>query len=86
MNLHVDIKHCNTNQLLLHGWDVKVSESLHTQVVIWVNTILNYIDITAVLPRHKDSCIGMKTRMRVRTKIPSNILTRVVLKNVKSSL
>jgi hypothetical protein len=34
-----------------------VRESMSTGVIIWVNTILNHIDIKAVLPRYEDSCM-----------------------------
>ena len=29
-----------------------MKESLYTQVIIWVNTILKHIDIRAIWPRH----------------------------------
>ena len=32
-------------------------ESMSTRVIIWVNTILNHIDIKAVLPRYEDTCM-----------------------------
>jgi hypothetical protein len=46
-------QNCNTNQMLLFGGYIKVRESLHAQVNIWVNTILNYI----IIPRYENSRI-----------------------------
>ena len=50
-------QNCNTNQIMIFGGYLKVTESLSTQVIIWVNTILNHIDIRAILPTHEGSCI-----------------------------
>ena len=36
---------CNTNQILILDGYVKVRESLDIRVIIWVDTILNHIDI-----------------------------------------
>lgn len=35
----------------------KVRESLFTQVIILVNTILNHIDTKAILPTYEGSCM-----------------------------
>ena len=32
-------------------------ESLYTQVIVWVNTILNDDDTRAILPRYKGTCM-----------------------------
>ena len=48
---------CNTSQKLIFGGYVKVRESFYTQVIIWVDTILNHIDTTVILPRYECSCI-----------------------------
>ena len=53
---------CNTNRIMIFSGHVKVRESLSTQVIIWVNTILNHIDTRAVLPRYAGS--RMKYRAR----------------------
>ena len=50
-------QNCNTNQILIFGGYVKVRESLYTQVIIWVNAILNYIDTRLTLPRYESSCM-----------------------------
>ena len=44
-------QNCYTNQILIFGGYVKVKESLYTRVIIWVNTILNHIDTSTILPR-----------------------------------
>ena len=36
-------ENCNTSQILIFGGYVKVRESLYTQVIIWIKTILNHI-------------------------------------------
>ena len=38
-------------------WYILVKESLYTQVIIWLKTILNYIDTRGILPRYEDSCM-----------------------------
>ena len=50
-------QNCNTNQIMIFGGYLKVRESLSTRVIIWVNTILNHIDIRAILPTHEGSCM-----------------------------
>ena len=44
-------QNCNTSQILIFGGYVKVRESLYTWVIIYVNTILNHIDIRVILSR-----------------------------------
>ena len=39
----------NTSQILIFGGYVKVRESLHTQGLSWVKTIVCHIDTTAIL-------------------------------------
>ena len=58
MNINIDVKepthgyqNCNTNQILIYVWYVKVRESWYTQVIIWVNTILHHSDTKVILPR-----------------------------------
>ena len=41
---------CKTNQILICGGYVKVRESLYTWLIIWVNTIPNYIDTLMIFP------------------------------------
>lgn len=36
---------------------VKVRESSYTQLIIWVNTILDHIDAQLILPMYEGSCI-----------------------------
>ena len=46
----------NTSQIFLFDGYVKVSEALIFLGTIWVDTILNHVDTTAILPRtHKSS-------------------------------
>ena len=44
----------NTSQI--SGY-VKVRESLYTQILVWVNTILKHIDTRANLPRYESCCL-----------------------------
>ena len=37
------VSSCYTSQILICGGYVKVGESLYTQLIIWVKTILNHI-------------------------------------------
>jgi hypothetical protein len=62
----------NTSQMLLFGGYIKIRESLHTQLYIWVNTILNYIDTTVNLPRHENSCIEYRPERKSKTKLLSS--------------
>ena len=64
MNTNNDIKthtqgyqNCNTSQILVFGEYVKMRKSLYTQVIIWVDNILNHLDTRALLPRYQDSCM-----------------------------
>ena len=43
----------NTSQILIFGGYLKVRESLCTQVIIWVDTILNHSDIVT----YEGSCM-----------------------------
>ena len=43
----------NTSQILIFGGYVKVNGSLCTQVILWVNSILNHFDTKAMLPRYE---------------------------------
>ena len=40
---------CNTSHILIYSWCVKVRESLHTQLIVWVNAVLNHIDTRMIL-------------------------------------
>ena len=50
-------QNCSTSQILTFSGYVKVRESLYTQVIVWVNTILNDDDTRAILPRYKGTCM-----------------------------
>ena len=41
----------NTSEMLVFGGYMKVRKSLYTLVIIWVDIILNHIDIKKTLPR-----------------------------------
>ena len=45
----------DTSQILISGGYVKVRESLHTQGLFWVDTILCHIDTTAILLEYEGS-------------------------------
>ena len=47
----------NTSQILIYGGYVKMRESLYTQVVIWISTILNHFDTRTNMPRYQDFCM-----------------------------
>ena len=49
-------QNCNANPILIFSGCLKVRESLYTEVIIWVNTILNHIDTMVILPRYDNSC------------------------------
>ena len=64
MNINIGIKqptrryqYCNTSQILIFDGYLKVWQSLYTQVIIWVTTILNHINTRVILPRYEDSCM-----------------------------
>jgi hypothetical protein len=44
-------QNCNTSQILIFGGYLKVKESLYTQVITWVNSILKHIDTMTILPK-----------------------------------
>ena len=71
-------QNCNITQILLIGGYVKVTKSLYTRAIIWVDTTLNHIDTKAILPRYVGSCTVLKS------KILSNTHTLVASKNVES--
>ena len=58
---------------------------LSTWVIMWVNTILNHIDTTAILPKYQGSYI-MYTPERYRNKNAIEYPYCTVSKNVKYSL
>ena len=51
-----------TSQILIFNGYLKVRESLYTQVIIWVNIILNHIDTRLILPIYEGSCMGHKPK------------------------
>ena len=53
---------CNNSQTLVFGGYVKVRGSLYTQVIIWMNTILNHIDTRANLPKYEGSCMVYRSK------------------------
>ena len=52
MNINNGIK-----ESLICGGYVKVRESVYIQITIWVRTILNHIEISAILPKYEGSCM-----------------------------
>ena len=48
---------CHSNQILIFGGYMKVTKYVYSRVIIWVNTILNYIDNRMILPRSEGSCM-----------------------------
>jgi hypothetical protein len=74
ININNDIKKAysvNTNQIMVFDKLLKVSESLYSHIVIWINTILNPIDTRTNLLRFEGSC----TRTVSKTQVSSNIHT-----------
>ena len=51
------IKIITSVKILIFDGYVKVREPLYARVVIWVNTISNYIDIRVIFPKYESSCI-----------------------------
>ena len=43
--------------MLICGGCFKVGESFYTQVIVWVNTILNHIDTRTILTKYEGSCM-----------------------------
>ena len=69
-------QNCNLNQILMFGEYVKMRESLYTRDIVWVNTILNHIDIRMILPSYESSCMMCTPKWYQRQKkILSNIYT-----------
>ena len=52
-----------SSYILKFGEFVKVRESLHTWVIIWINTIPNHIDTREILPRHEGFCMVCRPQM-----------------------
>ena len=48
---------CSTSQILIFGGYVKVRKYLYTEVIKWVNTILNLIDTRVILRKYEDTCM-----------------------------
>lgn len=46
-NLHVSINIVIPIKYWYFDWYLKVRESLHTQIHIWISTIMNHIDMEA---------------------------------------
>jgi hypothetical protein len=40
----------------VYSWWVKVRESLNTQVITWIKTILNHFNTSIILPRYEGIC------------------------------
>ena len=53
------IKDCTLSQTLIFGGYLKVRESLHIRVIIWVDIVLNHFDARAMFPRCQGSCNGI---------------------------
>ena len=64
----------------LVGRYLKVRESLHTQVIIWLDTILDHIDTRSLYISMKVFLHGIEIQMVSKTKILSNIHTLLVSK------
>ena len=47
---------------MVYGGYLKVKNSLYTRVIIWVNTILNYLDTRTILPRYERSYMVFKPK------------------------
>ena len=63
INIKSDVKestrmyqNCNSSQRLIFGGYLKVRKSLFTQVIIWVNIILDHIHPRTLLPMYEGSC------------------------------
>ena len=52
----------NTNQISLFGEYLKVRESLHTQFIIWVNS-LNHVDTRVISPRSEGFWIAYRPKV-----------------------
>lgn len=62
-------------------------EILHSQVVIWVNTIQNYIDTRGIIPTCEGSCmVYTYTQMAPKTRMLQILIFYQYPKTVKSSL
>ena len=53
---------CNNILMLIFNGYFKVRESLYTQVVIWVDLILNHVDTRAILLEYECSCMVYKPK------------------------
>ena len=47
----------NSSQILIFSGYAKVKVSLYTQVILWVNAILDHIDTTMFLPIYGGPCM-----------------------------
>ena len=52
---------------MIFGGYVKVKESLYTQVIIWVNAILNHIDTWVISSKYKSSCMVYRPKWYQKT-------------------
>jgi hypothetical protein len=50
-------QNCNTIQILIFGRFVTVKASFYTRVIIWVNIIVNHINISTILPIYEGPCM-----------------------------
>lgn len=67
INIHIGIKEptsgyqdCDTSQILIFDGYVNARESLYTQVIIRITTILNHIHIATTIPRREGPCMVCK--------------------------
>ena len=75
----------NTSHILIFGGCVKVRDPLYTQVIIWVDAILNHIDTRANFPTYKSSSMVYRPKCYQKQKYQSTH-TLLLSKNVRSSL
>lgn len=54
---------CNISQILIFGGYVNVGESLFIQVIIWVNTFLDWIKTRAIVPKYEGFLHAMPIEM-----------------------
>ena len=74
-------QNCNLNQILMFGEYVKMRESLYTRDIVWVNTILNHIDIRMILPSYESSCMMCTPKWYQRQKKYCQIFISIRAKN-----
>ena len=68
-------QNCKTNRTLVFGRYLKAREYLYARVIIWVDTILDHIDIEAILLKYESSCMVCRPKWYRKKKIPSNTHT-----------